>query len=366
MGNTKIYIPQFRDETTIIEQYLIKLHELVGKQCINELLVARGSNGMESKAWRFILNSVQNPELVRIGGIFDWDDTLEPYTKRKLKFYNTLTVLIPDSRKELSSRVIKICKALNKAARILPEDGTHPEHYSPKLDLIALTILFDSINAGKLPELLENIKEQSDKENDEKIAREFIHRDVLGKFGNQIKMVSEVKKNVLKMYFREVINQSVSLNPSEKPKEVDTKIWNIYHRVMMGSNIPQNELQNFDLPLGVRFIVATFGEIGFQLEKIINSIKELKLHNQRIPDEILVFLKGRKEPIIESVVNLFPNTKFVYVDDSPRQLDGVVNIDRTTPIHAFRKGAKRSGERAHTNIKVVDMATKTLSDIILS
>lgn len=358
---------QYNNEAVIFRSYVNKLDELIGCQCQVKGVIERDSNGIVSKAWRVIINPTQNPEQINKGGIFDWDDTLEPYTQRKNEFYNSLINLLPNDKKDLGPEILEICHTINKAARILPEDGTHPEHYAPRLELIAITSLFNSIKENKIPELLmkEKGKLKITKHEEEIIAREFINQIVEEKLKEQISIKSEKNKdNVVKNYFIETRNQSISIDFDKKPEHVDDDVWNFYHTYMAETNISKNEIKKFDLPNDVRFIVATFGEASFQLEKITNSIKELKNNGARIPDEILIFLRGRKEPIIKNVLNSYPNAKFVYVDDSLRQVERVIGMDRIVPIRAIRSGSKRENEITETNLKSIDMATTKLSEII--
>lgn len=363
--NILVDTDRFRNEAAIFRKYIKKIENEYGYGCKVQGIQEKDGNGEMSKAWRIVLNPAENNSVVPLVGIFDWDDTLEAYTSRKDKFYKELEETLPAEIRSKTPDFIKMCQAVNEAARVLPENGVHPEHYSPRLELVALSVIVDGLKAGKNLNLVESITQETDKGSDEVAARQFIANDILPMLKDSVGVKLETNKNGMeKKYFIEIVNQSVSIDPEQQPRQVGDVVWNLYGKSMMEANIGDGDFANFDLPQETRFIVATFGEASFQLEKITNGIKALKSHNARTPDEILIFLRGRKEPVIRKVCSSYPNAKFVYVDDSPRQVEKAAGIDGITVVQAVRKGSKRSAERAGGNVRLVDMATTKMSEIL--
>ena len=348
---------QFKNEAEIIRTYLPAFEKLnQGK--LPEIKGITGEHeGDISRAWRIIFKP---PGKVESCAIFDWDDTLEPYTERKPRLYKSYLSLIPNVNPTLREKFLNACKTLNAAARVLPVNGTHPEHYSPLLELVATSILVKSIQKSKTPDFLNAL---TGSQEDESLARTYLIETVLPKLQDQIGVKEKTKNGSPKKYFVELANQSTSVRFNEKPSGVDEEVWSIYMRTMTGSNIPADEIDHFDLSENVRFIVATFGEAGFQLEKVLRGIEAVSAKGRRIPDEILLYTRGRKNPIIEKLVKEIPEVPFVYVDDSPRQVESVRGIDRVTPLHAQRQGSKRSSEKVSADIREVDMEVTNLSAV---
>src|SRR3972149_10549622 len=348
--------PQFKNEAEVIRTYLPALEKLNNGKLPEIRGITGEYEGSKSRAWRIIFKPTGKADSC---AIFDWDDTLDPYTERKPRLYESYLSLIPDSDAAVRGKFIKACKALNAAARVLPVNGTHPEHYSPLLELVATSILVKSIQESKAPDFLNDLTGQED----ENFARSYLIETVLPKLQGQVGVKEETTNDTPKKYFVELANQSTSVRFNERPKDVDENVWSIYKQIMTGSNIPTNEIGHFDLPDNVRFIVATFGEAGFQLEKVLEGIKTISAKGKRIPDEIVLYTRGRKNPIIQKLVKEIPGVPCVYVDDSPRQLESLRGIDRITPIHAHRQSSKRSLEKVSPEIREVDMEVTNLSEV---
>jgi hypothetical protein len=341
----------------VLKPYLESLRVVYGLTPKLEGLVAKDSSGSTSRAWRIILN---NKTKGKMGAIFDWDDTLEPYTIRKERFYRECIVLLPERVER--DNFVRACRAINKTARVLPVNGVHPEHYSPLLELMAITTLINPTN----PEAVGFIKSQTAElspEEAETLAREYLKNQLIDKMPEKIKIEKQGSDGKQKEYFFEITNQSTAIDFRHKPGGIDQQVWDLYKKCMTESNIPKSELDHFNLPEEFIFIVATFGEAGFQLEKIVNSLRVLSNHHVRLPDEILLFTRGRKNPILEKLIEKLSGIKFCYIDDSPRQLDGV-SKSTIVPVHARRAGARRSSEAVPEGMIEVNMEESSLHQIV--
>lgn len=355
--------PSFRSEADILRSYLSVWESITGEKPIIGGLVALDENKKPSRAWRIILKPSTGQEQYIAGGIFDWDDTIEPYTERKIKFWQDCVSLIPESDDTTRQQFLRACRVINRAARVLPVNGVHPEHYSPLLELVAITDLIDAAQKGQIPEILTKLTGTLTDEKVEKIARSYLERNVIPKMVGSVGIKTEGQEGEQKDYFIEKKNQSTSVDFKQKPALVNENVWNSYKRRMTESNIPDSELEHFDLPDDVRFFVATFGEAGFQLEKVVKGLKTLSRHGKRLPDEIILFTRGRKDPIIEKLLEEYPDLRFIYVDDSPRQLEGVRRIGRIVLVHAKRSQSRRSEEKV-PGISEVDMENTPMSRIV--
>lgn len=350
-------------EASIIRNHLLKLQELSGgKEPKIEGMTGTDEGRHLSRAWRIVLN--QNKEKISSAAIFDWDDTLEAYTDRKRNFHLGLLDLIGPKDSFVKENFLKSCKFLNKVARVLPNSGVHPERYAPLFELMAENTLVDSLSAGGLPNFMAEIATVSEDDEAENLARNFLQEQILPKFGGKVETIEETNGNgERKTYFRETESKSVAASFDQKPIWVSQQVWDLFKDMMTRANIPDAEFGHFDLPKDVRFLVASFGEIDFQLEKIVNGLEAVKEKGGRIPDEILVYTRGRKNPILKKIVDSFLNIQFIYVDDSPRQIERVAEIANLVPILAKRKGSKRSGEVVE-GVREVDIENTKMSEII--
>lgn len=356
--------PSVKSEADILRSYLPVWESITGERPAIEGLVALDENKGPSRAWRIILKPTRAHEQYVGGAFFDWDDTIEPYTERKIKFWQDCVSLIPEADETARQQFLRACPSVNRAARILPVNGMHPEHYSPLLELVAITDLIDSVRRGQIPEILKNQTAELSDEGAEDLARDYLEQDIIPKMAGGVGVQTEGPEGKRKVYFIEKKNQSTSVDFQQKPVLVNEGVWTSYKKRMTESNIPTSESDHFDLPGNVRFVVVTFGEAGFQLEKVANGLETLRKSGKRLPDEIILFTRGRKNPIIEKVLEKYPGLKFIYVDDSPRQLEGVATIRGIVPVHAQRSKSRRSTEEVMGNIHQVNMEKTQMSEIV--
>ncbi|HVF69849.1 MAG TPA: hypothetical protein VNA13_04785 [Xanthomonadales bacterium] len=355
----------YSNEAGIVRDYLPILTQLNdGRQCEVHGIVKRDEKGVPSRAWRLVLNPTSEKQ--DTGAIFDWDDTLDSYTERKQRFYEDSLSLVPEVSDETKEKFVSACKAINKASRVLPPNGVHPEHYSPLLELQGVNNLINSLQNNNQPEFIERLAEFT-KEDQEEAARTFLQETVVPQLEGAIGTQAGMKDGKSKTYFVEKAEQATSVNFDKKPQGVDEAIWTRYKKHMTEVNIGEEDIENFDLPENARFFIATFGEGGFQLEKVIEGLKFLKAHGKRLPDEIVLFTRGRKHPVIKDLVNTFPGiSKFVYVDDSLRQIESIGDINKIVSIRAQRAGSQRAGQQPTSSIKTIDMKTTKMSEILES
>src|SRR4030043_1289475 len=247
----------FKNEARVIEKYLSAFRQINNdRPCEVKGITGMGENSDVSRAWRIILTPTKTHRDFQIAGIFDWDDTLEPYTERKDKLYKSYLSLIPNAEEDTKNRFLKACWAINQAARVLPPTGVHPKLYAPILELVATSALIRSINEGQTSDLLTNQLSESNAEKAEEIARKYIQQNVLPYFSETIGVKTETRSGQLKDYFIEQRLQARAVDFTQKPEAVDNKVWELYKQYLTEANIPVNELNHFDLPEHARFFVS--------------------------------------------------------------------------------------------------------------
>lgn len=316
-----------------------------------------GEPGSEYRAIRITLTSNDYAKYSGWLGT-DWDDTCENYTERKQRLYKALSGGLDEQTKD---NFRKSSEQFNKAARILPFGGTHPERYAPLLELMAISDLLKQFQSGEFSsqatELFNNPNEH--------FARKYIDERILVKLADNAEMpiiaLNGIKEGKPKIYFQEQEYFIVSLDYSKKPAFVDEGVWERYKLFMASANIPEDQFGNFDINDDIYWMVTTFGEPGYQLEKIIEGLKVLKRAGKRIPDAILCFEMGRKRKFLEEFSKRFSD-RAVYLDDSLGQLEEVRGLGMQL-VHAIRPGAKRSESVTPVGILSVNPAEQSLQEI---
>ena len=353
---------QPRSEKQVISHYLgafSHVYERKGPAAFEDFYVQHlqgtDTKGNTSYGIRIVFDRKLGAKTV---ALMDYDDNLVNTTESKKRFVDSLLETIPaDKKSEFSDAYVHI----NRAARVLPSDGTHPERYSPLLDMLAVSEAINSLTASdhekiRLPQ-------------NETEARTFI-KNVIDLQPNltigtkkELKIVDGVEQE--KLYFIENEEQSAGINfRKEPPQNVRKDVWMNFKKNMTNVDIPENELEYFDIPDDVRFIVATFGQLDQQLEKLAKTIRRLKRKGKRIPDEIIVITDGRKEPILKQIIDASQNAQCVYGDDSVNQLEKMIGTKNTVLVRGWRKGTKRALDITPEGVRQFDMTTTPHSKII--
>lgn len=360
------FSPIYSGEAAPLRSLIPRFEKIIGHPPTIDGVLERNPSGEPTRAWKIKLNQDANTKNVSQVLLSDWDDTLEPYSQRKQTLYSHYRELLPDIDPSSQDKVIEFCKSLNKAARILPVSGSHPERYSPLVEIMATSELFKQITAhSNLEALLHDTSEDA--------ARSFIGK--LFASDSALKGVLEIKTEMKdgkpKQYFREVGNQAAAVDFEKKPAGVSEDVWNVFKKSMTEAAIPDIEYDNFDLSDDVYWAISTFGEVNFQLEKVLNTLAVMKQKHLRLPDEVVLFTRGRKEPVIRSIAKAWidKGVNVAYLDDSVGQLKRVVSFqaefgNKFMPLRAQRAFSKRSIDPTPEGIRDVYLGQQTLSHIV--
>lgn len=358
------YTPLYSSEAAPLRVLSPRIEKLIGRKIVIDGVLERNQKEEPTRVWRIKL-SPENPDRkVATALLTDWDDTLEPYTQRKEALYSSYRDLVPDLERPTQKRLIDFCKSLNQAARILPVSSAHPEKYSPFVEVFATSQLFQLIKSD--PEALKMLEQPS-----EEAARNFIRQYVLPHMEGKLEIKNQTKDGKEKVYFRETTNQAAAIDFDHQPFGVVPEVWDRFKKAMTQANIPDHEYPNFDLDETVYWAISTFGEVNFQLEKIINTLAQMKEKGIRLPDEIVLFTRGRKEPVIKSMTEEWVKKAIpvIYIDDSVSQLKKVVSFPeefggKFIALRAQRALSKRSTDPTPEGIRDVYMGHQTLSSIV--
>jgi hypothetical protein len=100
-------------------------------------------------------------------------------------------------------------------------------------------------------------------------------------------------------------------------------------------------------------------------------MKILEAKKGRLPDEIIIITGGRKQPILDEVINEAPRTAFVYVDDSVSQLEKMLDSNADVKVvRGLRHGTKRSAAETNRTFQTAQMEetrhTKILDEALSS
>ncbi len=357
--------------TLVYSRYSTELKNLnKGKIPSVELMEVTGNKG--SKGYRIILNGNRAPlapSSFKACVFTDWDDTLSPYTKRKNNYHKELSIQYSSVDAD-QQKFVTFCEAINKATRVLPSDGRHPERYSPLLEMAAESLAIQkSVDAENYISRLIN-----DDNANERVARDFIKEKVLPLLGDKVYPQTEEdpnKSGVVKMYFREKQPLSADIDFKNRPDNIINSVWSSFENNMLRGNVQSNEIGNFDLDDQTYWIVSTFGITHFQIQKVIEGLQVLQKAGKRIPNEILVYAEGRKRPIIKNIITEFKeDPRFIkplptfFLDDSVEQLRLIGDL--AIPIFARREGSKRAERNANGSFTELRVETEPLSKIVSS
>lgn len=285
----------------------------------------------------------------------DHDDTMEPYTERKLGYVGGL---LDAESAEQPGAVAKVLHILNKAARVRPFTRVGPERYSPLVEMVADTALFGYLRERRFDAISALLTDPS-----EDNARQFIHDLIIPLFTGKVDTFTEGGKQ----YFREAKHQALAVNWNEKPVLVSENVWGQFVAHMTKPTIPDGEIAGLNLDPKIKWIVSTFGEVGFQTQKVVNALLLIKQKTNRVPDEVLLFTRGRKEPIVSSIISGFPPEMLVYaLDDSLGQLEKYAVNPRIIPLRAIRAGSKRANGVAPDGMRIINMEEGDLNGQLLA
>jgi len=273
---------------------------------------------------------------------------------------------------------------------MLPITGKHPEKYSSLFEMRAETLVLALLreddngkrNLIKLMETVSQLVDEGSKESKDKaqgIVRQWLAEELnnlmgkgvvdvnkllLDETGKYAKLMGidpnnkwvqralvEARKPNGRQYFGEVKYQiaQVDFKADLSPEGVNPSVFQAYTREMTEAKIPKEEHSNFDVPENVYYVWMTFGEVAFQMRKVVNELIKLKEGGVRLPNEIVILTEGRKSGALESLWGKLEKIvgKTVghgHIDDSLRQFNGF-DPQKMAQIHALRKGAKRAEEK---------------------
>jgi hypothetical protein len=247
----------------------------------------------------------------------DMDDTLVDYTEAKERFHTeVIHGFLANSGLEVES-LEKLLKLINKAARLLPASGVHPEAYNPTLEVLALSNMAVKLKQGTYGEggleLEQALSEYGDEELNRWVRHEFVAPLIQGEEALLPTGVLHVEEGESKTYFLEGFDKSPLLATAEDDREVAliadglglaVDLREVFEGIykQFQSYIFEPEINTALVPTeaaGGRFILATFGETRFQLIKVKRLLKRMRAAGLRLPDQILFFEEGRKAPVID-------------------------------------------------------------------
>ncbi len=245
---------------------------------------------------------------------------------------------------------------INKAARALPHGGTHPEIYSPTLEIVSLTKLIELVREEKIDlKDFEEILKKKEK-GAERVANKWVRQKIVAPAIKKcINVFSETpfvdlekdeKKG--KIYFRQAVwplkclVTSTSANDIEVfqrslkfkndgQKEVFLRLYGAFQSEMFTPQVNEALIPSADEP--GRFVLATFGEDRFQLIKVRNFLARLRELGLRLPDEIVYFQEGRKAPVLKHIFEQnserVEDYQQIHIDNSPRQIRKIIELGIT-------------------------------------
>lgn len=319
----------------------------------------------QTKAYRIQL-SVKNAREAKIILGTDWDDTLDGYTLRKQAYHKELAKAFLSKALELNieeNALVNFFLLVNEICRVLPTDGTHPETYSPHLEM-----LVESYFLGVLEQKPKEFSNIVTRLSSNKTALRNLIKNKVFNLSSQLFLENklEQKDGKEKYYFKELQPMTSDADFVQRPAEVREEVWRLFLKKMTENNLSVGEVAKLKLKEDVYWILSTFGNINFQIEKVLNGLAELKAHKQRIPDEIIVITQGRKGPFLmhffEKILQVM-GQKIVYLDDSSGQLESLLPAkDRMTLLQAIKAGAKRAKDK--TDFAKVNLDEKSLMEIV--
>jgi hypothetical protein len=329
------------------------LHEFAfPEQFLDVLKISIDEQGAKlAEAYQAVINPQPQDRPADLVYTIDMDDTLVKYTEAKAGFHGQVKQKILKATQErygLEPDLIdKLLGQINKAARVLPQSSIHPEAYSPTLEIISLTYLISWLQQAEpreAEEFVAKLRKKSAITNNNWI-RQFIVKPAIENIlpANILEARQEndktyfVKTGLAKCLATSVNSREIAvfqsdeqLNfSSEEQRQLFINLYLDFQSIMLAPKI------NLGLIPGPedkgRFVLATFGEDRFQLIKVRNFLKQLQLLGLRLPDEIIFFSEGRKEPVLTHMFKerskQVKEYKQIHIDNSLRQIQALNQAD---------------------------------------
>ena len=349
---TASYEPSTKAQLETFRRYRGRLEALYDSKVRVSALNAKEGNKV-SQGFRISLSEAPMTDFSR-AIITDWDDTIENYSQRKPKYYTALYGLVLETYKgKMSeSEFQAICLEINRHARALNPQKHHPAQYSPLLEMVAESRLFELLSKedvaehekSSLQRLLADPKGQ---------ARAFLQSQVLFKFGGYLTDDEDKEKG--KPYFFEKQHQSLATTFDTPSPIVNEQVWNLFVTEMTKPALSPQDVENIDLQDSDYWVISTFGGIEFQLEKVLQSLEHLKKQGKRMPNEIIITTRGRKSPFIHELVAEGDHMEWWFLDDSGRQFEELSEDPNLHPVRARRPGTKRYDDPSIEGVPEFDM-----------
>jgi hypothetical protein len=280
----------------------------------------------------------------------DFDDTIFRYSLAKRDFHQQVAQMFSETHSLDQQQVLTALGAINRACRVWPPGKLRPERYAPLMELKAISTLFES-ETNAIPD-----------QADEAWAREFI-RQHEAMFAMDITIDADENG---KTRFIEKVDHVFAMKSYETPPDgVAPSIFHVFKKSMLtpGITSPQ-DIEHLNLSANDYWVVSTFGMVDFQLAKIIGCMEHMKQNGLLIPDEIVVYTRGRKEPVMKRVLQslLGSSSKKVRVfDDSVRQLSAIQTSEWIKNIacemfHVVFPDSKRKDDETPNSITRLEVA----------
>lgn len=343
-----------RYATRLFERYVPMVKECTGRPVVStEVLEAE-----RAVAYAFLLKP-RYPGTEKIVMTFDFDDTTTTCTEGVKTAHDLFPSLLPRDIEQEGKDLFHVAiRLLYQEARVLPRDRTPPVRYSPLFELTAITALLEELESQGAVRLQQKMAlSPSPKE----WARSYL-ATIIPRVANYIQQPTSSDAP-----FVERNPSAAFLLSDQLPMSISPDVWQIYQHHMVHNQMPASEYHLHDLPEDVRHMYLTFGLAPLQMEKVLSALRHLGEAGGRMPDEIIVQEVGHKSPIHKRVMQKFPGSKFIHVDDSFQQFDGLdPSEDDLILVHARRPGIKNQHEATpkRPGVREVDMTTTRHSDIL--
>ena len=348
-------------ETQRANSFAEKISQILGiKAKVEGFNLLELNKELQTSAYLINL-SKRDPKATEVVLITDWDDTLEKYSLRKANYHHELAQLFSLHAKDLADLDLgvlsKFFLSLNEIARCLPADGTHPESYSPYLELLAESYFLEI--AQRDPNQFLKILRLT-----KPALRNLFKNRVLNLLPKTL-LTNEFNEKKQKHYFKETETAILDIDLQQIPAQIAEPIWQLFKEAMLGNNLSAQDVENMTLGDEVYWVVSTFGAANFQIEKVLAGLAELQKNGQRLPDEIIIITQGRKDSFlrhfIEDVAEV-SGKEIYYLDDSERQLNSFAEEDGLHLLKAVRRGAKRAKEES--KYPTVNLDDTPLMDVL--
>lgn len=282
-------------------------------------LVEKEVRGEVSRALRIFNKNGRDIRTAKVIQFIDWDDSSENYSARKNELQDDLVEVfrglnIPK----------KIFSLLNRVCRVLPHSEVGPRRYSEYLELVATSALQRALQKREKSTALVNFLARPTLQAAREYVQEVIRNFLAEKFETPVinGELFFVKKNNTVLS----ISESASL-----PRVVSPELTKLFQIHLTDANTTLSAHLNSLLAEDGYWVVNTFGDLVFQLEKIFNTLLLRKEKGERIPDEVLLYLDGRKIPVLEKIILQmmaeFGEKQIEIMDDSMGQIESMLESD---------------------------------------